>query len=39
MLDVAMLLLVVVFFALTIGYAGLCDRLLAAPAEHDRDAS
>jgi hypothetical protein len=39
MLDVAMLLLVVVFFALAIGYAGLCHRLLAAPAERDRDAS
>jgi hypothetical protein len=39
MLDVAMLLLVVVFFALAIGYASLCLRLLAAPAERDRDAS
>ena len=39
MLDVAMLLLVVVFFALAIGYASLCHRLLAGPAERDRDAS
>jgi hypothetical protein len=39
MLDIGMLLLVVVFFSLTIGYAGLCDRLFAASAEHDRDAS
>ena len=39
MLDVAMLLLVVIFFALAIGYASLCYRLLAAPAERDRDAS
>jgi hypothetical protein len=39
MLDVAMLLLIVAFFALAIGYASLCHRLLAAPAERDRDAS
>ena len=39
MLDVAMLLLVVVFFALAIGYASLCLRLLAASAERDRDVS
>jgi hypothetical protein len=39
MLDVAMLLLVVVFFALAIGYASLCHRLLTVPNEADRDAS
>jgi len=39
MLDVAMLLLVVVFFGLAIGYASLCHRLLAVPNEADRDAS
>jgi hypothetical protein len=39
MLDVAMLLLVVVFLAMAIGYAALCHRLLAASAERDRDAS
>jgi hypothetical protein len=39
MVDVAMLLLVVGFFALAIGYASLCHHLLAAPAERDRDAS
>jgi hypothetical protein len=38
MLDVAMLLFVVVFFAMAIGYATLCHRLLAAPAARDRDA-
>ena len=39
MLDVAMLLLVVVFFALVIGYARLCHRLLAVSTEPDKDAS
>jgi hypothetical protein len=39
MLDVAMLLLVVIFFTLAIGYAGLCHRLLAASAARDGDAS
>ena len=39
MVDVGMLLLVVVFFALAIGYAGLCRRLLAVPTEPDKDAS
>jgi hypothetical protein len=40
MLDVAMLLLIVAFFALAIGYASLCRRLLAAPTESDdRDVS
>jgi hypothetical protein len=39
MLDVVGLLLIVVFFALAIGYATLCRRLLAIPNEADRDAS
>ena len=39
MLDVAMLSLIVVFFALAIGYATLCRRLLAVPNKADRDAS
>jgi preprotein translocase subunit SecG len=37
MLDVAMLFLVVVFFALAIGYANLCRRLMAVPTEPDAD--
>jgi hypothetical protein len=39
MLDVVGFLLIVVFFALAIGYATLCRRLLAIPNEADRDAS
>jgi hypothetical protein len=39
MLDVAMLSLVVIFFGLAVGYASLCDRLLSAPNEADKDAS
>jgi hypothetical protein len=39
MLDVAMLLLVLVFFGLTIGYVSLCHRLLAATNEANRDVS
>lgn len=35
MLDVTMLALVVVCFALAKAYASLCDRLLARPADED----
>jgi hypothetical protein len=35
MLDLAMLALVVVCFALAKAYANLCDRLLAPPAGED----
>jgi hypothetical protein len=35
MLDLAMLALVVVCFALAKAYAGLCDHLLAHPAGED----
>ena len=35
MLDFAMLSLVVVCFALAMAYAGLCDHLLARPADED----
>jgi hypothetical protein len=37
MFDIAMLSIVVLFFALAIGYAGLCYRLLTAPTGPDRD--
>jgi hypothetical protein len=39
MLDAAMLLFVVIFFALAIGYASLCHRLLAVPTEPDQHGS
>jgi hypothetical protein len=40
MLDVAMMILVVICFALAKAYASLCDRLLAPPgAEPDKDVS
>ncbi len=35
MLDVTMLMLVVVYFALARAYASLCDDLLALPADED----
>lgn len=35
MFDVAMLALVVICFALAMGYANLCDRQLARPADED----
>jgi hypothetical protein len=35
MLDVTMLALVVVCFALAAAYAGICENLLAPPADED----
>jgi hypothetical protein len=35
MLDLAMFALVVICFALAMGYASLCDHLLARPAGED----
>ena len=35
LIDLALLSLVVVCFALAVAYANLCDRLLARPADED----